>query len=156
MKTQIKFDFEDGILRGITVDNEGCPKKLQFGRPELNLPPLTGDRPPTPDVGEMTPESTTKRHRPTNAEMIVKRNEAKLALDNAGLDFEDIEIQFKATLNRWSTAQCERAIKLVAEAQAENAAIPENVNIQHGADPNEEIFENNPPLDVTESWSKNV
>ena len=61
-------------------------------------------------------DTPSKRSRPTNAEMEARRKEAADAWLATGNPLEDVEKLVNAYARNWTTAQCEKAKQLAAEA----------------------------------------
>ena len=66
-------------------------------------------------------DTPSKRSRPTNAEMEARRKEAADAWLATGNPLEDVEKLVNAYARNWTTAQCEKAKQLAAEAMRNGA-----------------------------------
>lgn len=65
------------------------------------------------------------RNKPTKAEMEQRREEAKTAVLEAGLDLAVVEKDLNAFQPQWNTAQCERVKKMAADTLAAAGVVPD-------------------------------
>ena len=80
----------------------------------IDLPAVAADT-PTAGLNAALSEGA-KGKRPTNAEMEARRKEAADAWLATGNPLEDVEKLVNAYARNWTTAQCEKAKQLAAEA----------------------------------------
>ena len=115
-----------GIIQPVTVRKVAGGFELVAGERRLRAARIAGLAKVPAIVQEMKEEAQdrdtpSKRSRPTNAEMEARRKEAADAWLATGNPLEDVEKLVNAYARNWTTAQCEKAKQLAAEAMRNGA-----------------------------------
>lgn len=99
--------------------------EIQPEGPDLNAK-VFDQEPAQPATTEPTASPNAKTsNKPTKAEMDQRRADALAAVQEAGLILDDVEKALNAYQGAWTTAQCERAVKMADAAMAQRVHQPE-------------------------------